>query len=129
MRPIPRLARRLLRIDSGAGLLAGAAVLALSGWLAPLYDLPRALLLGMGVANLAYGTFSGSLAVRRRRPRGLIVALAAANATWALLCLAGALRFRDSASPFGLAHLIGEGALVGTLAALEWRWREHLTVR
>jgi len=32
----------------------------------------------------------------------------------------------DSASAFGLAHLIGEGVFVGGLAALEWGHRERL---
>jgi hypothetical protein len=102
------------------------AVLALSGWLSDLYGLPRPLLVGMGVANLAYGTYSGALARRARRPRGAIVLLVLANAAWAGLCGVAAVRLADTASAFGLAHLVGEGAFVGTLAALEWRERERL---
>ena len=51
-----RRLRHLLWIDSEAGLLAGAGMLALSAWLNDLYALPRSLLAAMGVANLAYGT-------------------------------------------------------------------------
>ena len=118
--------RHLLWIDSGAGLGAGVVVLALSGWLSEVYGLPRALLLGMGAANLAYGTYSGALARRARRPRGTLLLLVLANATWAGLCAVAAVRLADSASAFGLAHLAGEGLFVGGVAALEWRERERL---
>ena len=121
-----RLPKDLLYVDSGAGLIAGLAVLALSGPLSTFYALPRPLLLGMGAANLAYGTFSGALARRARRPRPLLVLLVAANAAWAALCGAAALRLAGRASALGLAHLVGEGVFVGGLAALEWRRRERL---
>jgi hypothetical protein len=119
-------ARDLLWVDCTAALLAGAVVLPLSAWLGELYALPRGLLLVMGAANLAYGTFSFALARRARRPRGLLVLLVAANATWAGLCGLAAARLAGTASAFGLAHLLGEGLFVGGLAALEWRHRERL---
>lgn len=121
-----RLLRQILWVDSGAALSAGIIVAALSGWLSELYALPRGLLLGMAVVNLAYGSYSGSLAVRARRPRALIVLLVVANATWAVLCGLGAVALSDTASGFGMAHLIGEGLFVGGLAVLEWRERERL---
>lgn len=31
-----------------------------------------------------------------------------------------------SATAFGIAHLLGEGAFVGTLGLFEWRWRDRL---
>ena len=55
------LLRKLLWIDCSAALLAGLAVLSLSGWRGSLYALPRELLVAMGVVNLAYGAFSISL--------------------------------------------------------------------
>ena len=122
----PRPARDLLHFDSAAGLAAGAFALALSGPLSALYALPRPLLLGMGAANLAYGTFSGTLARRARRPRALVHLLVAANAAWAALCWAAAVALAGRASAFGLAQLGGEGAFVGGLALLEWRRRERL---
>ncbi len=121
-----RLPRQLLWVDCGAALLAGVTVVALSGWLSELYAVPRALLLGMGAANVCYGAFSGSLARRARRPRALIVLLVAANAAWAGLCGLAAVGLADTASAFGLAHLVGEGVFVGGLAGLEWRERERL---
>ena len=80
----------------------------------------------MGVANLAYGTYSGTLARRMCRPRRLLVVLVLANSIWAVLCMLAAVSLVDRASVFGLAHLAGEGFFVGSLAALEWRERERL---
>ena len=121
-----RLHRHLLWIDSGAALLAGVVVVALSGWLSEVYALPRPMLLAMGVVNLAYETYSGLLARRARRPYALLVLLVVANATWAGLCGVAAVALADTASAFGIAHLAGEGVFVGVLAALEWRERERL---
>lgn len=120
--------RHLLWIDSGAGLLVGVGMLVFSAWLSELYALPRPLLVAMGVANLAYGTYSGLLARRERRPYLLVVLLVAANATWACLCAVAAVRFASTASTFGLVQLVGEALFVGTLAAVEWRVRERLLV-
>jgi hypothetical protein len=120
---------RLLHVDSTAGLVVGIGVLALSPWLAPLYGMSRTLVVGMGIANVAYGTFSGVLARRRRRPRALLAALVVANAAWAIACWVTAAALAESATWFGLASLVGEGAFVGGLAALEWRARDVLAPR
>lgn len=124
---MPSMNRDLLWTDSRAGLAVGAAMLALSGWLSPWLGLPRDVLLGMGVANLSYGLYSGWLFARPHRPRSAIVALVLANTTWSLACLLGAYHFAPTASAFGMLHLVGEGLIVGTLALLEWRARESLT--
>ncbi len=118
---------KLLWIDCSGGLLAGAVVLVARPWLAALYALPDDLLLVIGLANLLYGSFSLSLATMPRRRTALrICGLALANALWAVGCfIAGAVHLR-TASVFGLAHLLGEGVLVGALGVLEWRARERL---
>lgn len=118
--------RRLLWIDCTAAGLAGLAMLALSAWLSALYGLPQSFVIGLGVVNLLYGAFSFSLARRASRPLKLIVALAAANGAWAVVCIALAVAVGGSATLFGLAHLVGEGLFVGGLGALEWRWRDRL---
>lgn len=118
--------RQLLWIDCSAGLTVGILVLSLSGWLSRLYALPVSLLLGMGLANVAYGAFSYSLARRPVRPRALLVLLVAANASWAVFCAITALIVAPYASPVGLATLLFESLFVGGLAALEWRNREAL---
>ena len=119
----------LLWVDCTAGIFAGVLVLAGSSWLSEFYALPRPLLAATGAANVAYGLFSFSLARRAARPRSLIVLLVVANALWAVFCVIVAAHFAATASLFGLAHLIGEAIVVGGLAVLEWRHREHLTGR
>jgi len=118
--------RRLLWIDCTAGAVAAAAMFVLSSWLSRLYGLPRGVLLFMGAANLLYASYSFSLARRAARPMYLIKLLVYANATWVLVCFGLAMRFREQATGFGLAHLVGEALFVGGLAALEWNQRHRL---
>ncbi|MET0552922.1 MAG: hypothetical protein ABW221_07790 [Vicinamibacteria bacterium] len=118
--------RNLLWVDCLGGLVAGLIVLSLSSWLVDLYALPRALVVGIGLANVCYGTFSLSLAGRSARPPSLIALLVGANATWAALCAVAAFTLWGTASAFGIAHLVGEGLFVGGLAWLEWSARAEL---
>jgi len=121
-----RFPNSLLWIDSRAGLLVGATVLAFStGW-SRLYGLPHALVVTMGIANVVYGMYSFLLARRAERPRTALLLLIGANATWAVMCFALALHFAASASALGTGVLLFEGVFVGGLAALEWRHRETL---
>lgn len=117
---------RLLWIDCTAAAIVGVLMLALSPWLARLFALQRGLLLLIGVANLAYGAYSFSLARRAHRPMYLIVLLVCANAAWAVVCLSLAARYRGEASVFGMMQFVGEALFVGGLAALEWRHRATL---
>ena len=117
---------KLLWVDSLAGLSVGIGMLALSRWLNPLYDLPGNLYVVIALANAGYGLYSLSLVLRKRRARAGIVGLVVANATWAVLCGAGALALWGTASAFGLAHILAEGVFVGGLAALEWTQRDRL---
>ena len=114
--------RNVLWVDC----VAGAVMLALSGWLSSLYAVPREFVIGLGVVNWMYAPFSFSLAVRSRRPRRLVMLLVVANATGAVLCFLAAGGLATTASPFGLAHLIGEGVFVGGLARVEWTQRHLL---
>jgi hypothetical protein len=123
------LTRDLLWVDSRAGLLAGAGMFALSGWLCDWYRLPRTLLLGMGAANVCYGLFSAWLHARQHRAPPAIVALVIANAVWVGVCLFTAWRYRSAASLLGIAHLVGEAGIVASLAIMEWRARDVLRER
>ena len=122
MRPISAL----LWIDSGAALTVGVLVLSFAPWLSRLYGLPNAVVIGMGVANVAYGIYSFSLARRQTRPRSLLLLLVIGNATWAVLCMIAA-AVASYATRLGLAQLLLESVFVGGLAALEWRHREVLS--
>ena len=114
-------------IDGFAGLVVGLLVIALLGPLSELYSLPPRLLMFTAAANLGYSVLGISLGLLPRSAtsarRGLLAVLIVANGLWALTCLGLTLRFGAGASVFGLAHLLGEGSFVATLAALEWRHR------
>ena len=117
--------RRLLRFDCIAALVAGTATLILSGLLAPLLGLPRAVLVFTGLVNLAYGAFSFSLARQAAPAPGRVKALVAANFAWVAVCAAMALHFAGPGRWLGAAYMFGEGVFVGLLAAIEARvaWR------
>ncbi len=117
---------KLLWIDGGAALVGGMVVLLSCGWLAKWYELPRALILTIGLINLAYASFSLSLAARKRRPKNLIAFLVIANLSWAVVCLALAFIWCETVTFFGFIHLIGEAIFVTGLASSEWRWRALL---
>ncbi len=112
----------LIWVDWIAGAVVGALVLALRGWLADLYALPADLLLGMGLANLAYAGVSFTLAMRSRGDRvPFLRAVAAANVAWAVFCAALAVAWVGEASPFGVGQLVAEAVFVGGLGLLEWQ--------
>ncbi|MCC6539604.1 MAG: hypothetical protein IT162_18780 [Bryobacterales bacterium] len=128
---LPALARAAVRhilwIDCGAAAVAGVAVLSLASCLSGWYRLPVGLIQCNGLVNLAYASYSFSLARRRHRPLWAIVLLAAGNLTWFAVCMAVAAHFASTASFFGLAHWAGEGGFVATLAAVEWTQRHRLS--
>ncbi|MEM1056031.1 MAG: hypothetical protein AAGI52_10930 [Bacteroidota bacterium] len=115
--------RHLLWIDSLGGLAVGALVLLAGAWLVTWYEIPGALLFGMGAANVLYGTYSYFLAKRAVRPMAMIAFLVVANLTWAALCLFWTVHYWGEAHPVALLHIGGEGLYVGALAVLEWRNR------
>ncbi len=122
------LRHKLLWIDCSAALLAGMAVLSFVEEFSGFYQLPEPFLMMIGLINVAYATYSFSLAARPRRPRWMIRLLVLANLTWAVLCVRWFIIYLDSAGVFGLAHLLGEAILVSGLALFEWRWQEHLLI-
>ncbi len=103
-------------------------MLALSGWLSALYGLPATFVVGHACVHLVYGTYSFSLAVRKRRPIWMLVVLIFANATWAALCLVFAVTLIGNASVFAVLHFVLEGIYVGCLAFTEWKQREELEI-
>ena len=121
-----RRARSILWLDAGAGFAVGVAVLALRAWVARLTGFPPGLVLLIGAANLAYASYSGTLALRASRgkvpSRRAIEVLVAANLMWSVVCvviIAATVRF---ATPYGIAYVGLEGVFVAVLAAAEVRW-------
>jgi len=121
-----RILKNLLWLDCGAAILVGTGVILFSVALSSWEGLPRGLLLFTGVVNVIYGSYSFSLAIRAQRPENLIKLLVLGNLAWVPVCFGLALAFVESATAFGLLHLIGEGVFVGLLAVLEWRNRKLL---
>ena len=121
-----KLKKKLLWIDGLGALIAGSLTLLLNSWLSEWYQLPKELLIFIGLINLIYGTYSTSLAIHSKRTKSQILLLVAANLTWALVCLILFSTFIKTASVYGLAHLLLEGLYVGGLAYLEWRWRKDI---
>jgi hypothetical protein len=113
--------RRLLWFDCTAAGIAGTATLALAGLLAPLFGLPRAVIIFMGLVNLAYGAFSLSLALAPSPALGRVRALIVANLMWTGVCLLMALRFARPGSWLGAVSILNEGIFVGVLAVIEAR--------
>jgi hypothetical protein len=124
-----RITSNLLWIDCTAGAIVGLVVLLFSVQLSHMQALPYSMLLFMGAANLLYASFSFFLATRSKRPMPLIKLLVAANSFWSLVCTCLAVAYADTATFFGLGHLIVEAIFVGSLAAQEWKWRGHLLNR
>lgn len=124
-----RITSNLLWIDCTAGGLVGLVVLLFTTQLSQLQALPHTLLLFMGAANVFYASFSFFLATRSQRPMPLIKLLVAANSFWSLVCVYLAVAFADTATLFGLGHLIAEAIFVGSLAVQEWKWRALLVQR
>jgi hypothetical protein len=99
------MVRKLLWVDCVAAALAGVAVLALSGWLSRLHELPRELIVFVGAVNLLFVSDAFTLARRAERPLSWIRLLVAGNATWTGACLALAAAYRTRASVYRIVHL------------------------
>jgi predicted membrane-bound spermidine synthase len=113
--------RPLLWFDCAAAAIAGTATLALAGLLAPLFGLPRVVVVFVGLVNLAYGAFSFSLARQPSPGRGRVRALVAANLLWVGVCVVMAVYFASPGSWLGASYILAEGFFVGVLATVEAR--------
>ena len=119
--PSPAVLRRLLWIDCLGAFAVGVGVLALSVWLAPFLGLPLWFVIGEGLANLAYGSFSYSLARQPSPPLRRVRLLAAMNMAWGAMALMLAVVLYGTVTPFGTAHLVINVVYVGGLGLMEWR--------
>ena len=91
---------------------AGAVIFTLgAGELAPLFDLPEALLLEPGLFLIVYAAFVGWLGTRQSFPRILAGIVVVGNAAWTLASIA--LLFSGAVTP----NLLGEAAVVAQAIA------------
>lgn len=114
---------RILKCDSGGGLVVGAGVLVLHTWLAELTGLAPQVVLFMGVMNVGYGCYSGALLLRAiktgRAPRRSADILIVANFIWVLVCAGIAARSWAALTWIGIGNLALEMTIVGGLAVVE----------
>lgn len=116
--------KKLLIFDSCAGLSVGLMMWLLDEQLCSLIlkGMPLDVLRAVASVNIAYGLFSGSLALQAQRgelPVGLIRVLIAANAAWLPVCVLIA-AFVEASSPLGAAYIAYEGVVVASMAAFEY---------
>lgn len=112
--------RRALQADtifSGTG----AVVFSLAASeLAPLFNLPEALLRETGLFLIAYTALVGWMSTRQSLPRILVTIVIAGNAAWTLASIA--LLFSGAVSPnlLGEAAVAAQAIATGTLAELQY---------
>jgi hypothetical protein len=112
--------RRALQADaifSGAG----AVMFSLgAGDLAPLCNLPEALLLETGLFLIVYAAFVGWLGMRESMPRILVGIVVVGNAAWTLASIA--LLFSGEITPNLLGEILiaAQAIVVGVLAELQF---------
>lgn len=100
---------------------AGAVIFTLgAGELAPLFDLPEALLRETGLFLIAYAAFVGWLATRQSFPRILAGIVVIGNAAWTLASIA--LLFSGAVTPnlFGEAAVVAQAIATGIFAELQF---------
>ena len=110
--------RRAIQADA---IFSGASAVILTiGEIAPLLNLPEALLRETGLFLVAYAALVGWLGTRPVMPKILVAIVIAGNAAWALASIA--LLFSSAVAP----NLLGEAAIamqaivVGVLAELQF---------
>jgi hypothetical protein len=112
--------RRILLIDAVSSGAMGLGLLALSGALAGLVQLPEALLIEAGIVLLPFAAFVGFLASRPEPSRPGVWIVIGLNVVWAID--SALLLFTGWVSPslLGYAFVIGQAAVVAVFADLEY---------
>ena len=114
------LLRRAILADA---VFSGASALLLTfaaGALAPLLNLPEALLRETGLFLVAYAALVGWLGTRQAMPKALLWTVIAGNAAWTVASIA--LLFSGAATPnlLGAAAVAMQAIAVGVFAELQY---------
>ena len=99
---------RLLWLDCLGGLIVGAIVLTISFPLSELGNLPLRVVVGMGIANVLYGSFSLFVTVQNPRSIGFVKTLAIANMAWLVVCVTLVWVWSEQISMLGTFHVLGK---------------------
>ena len=113
----------LRRAILGDAIFSGASAVLLTlgaGELAPLLNLPEALLRETGLFLIAYAALVGWLGTRQAMPRPLVLIVIAGNAAWTLASIA--LLFSGAVTPnlLGEVFVVMQAIIVGALAELQY---------
>ena len=117
--PVSSFLRTVLFADAAASGATGLLLAAGAGPLSGLLGLPVALMQVAGVVLLPYAALVALLGRRASLPRGVLLAVIAVNAVWAIDSIA--LLFTPWVAPtaLGYAFVIGQAVAVGVFAELQ----------
>ncbi|MGE0044710.1 MAG: hypothetical protein AB7J28_02295 [Hyphomonadaceae bacterium] len=110
--------RNALLIDAAGSAATGALVLVGANALAPLFNLPIALLHGAGAAIVPFVIWLVWMGTRRALPLAMVNAAIGINLIW--VAASFALLAFLAPTPLGYAFIIAQALAVAFFAALEW---------
>ena len=115
-----QLLRRALLADAIFSGVGAAAMTLDAGALAPLFNLPEALLRETGLFLIAYTALVGWLGTRSSISKPLVMLVVAGNAAWTLASIA--LLFSGAVSPnlLGIAMVVAQAIATGVFAELQY---------
>jgi hypothetical protein len=117
--PSPLLRRALLTDATLTG-ITGAALVVLASWLAPLLQLPSALLLSAGVIFIPFAVLVGWLGTRPRVHRPLVFAVIVLNALWAVDSVLLLFTRWVQPTPFGELFVVAQALFTAVIAEVEF---------
>ena len=112
--------RRALLADAIFSGISAVLLTAGAGALAPLFDLPEALLRETGLFLFAYAAFVGWLGTRLSLPKALVMIVIAGNAAWTVGSIA--LLFSSAVTPNLLGEIVvaAQAMATGAFAELQY---------
>lgn len=111
--------RHVLLADALVSGATGALMAIAAGVLEPILQVPAALLRIAGLALLPYAVFVATLARRDVLPRGIVWAVIASNAVWAVDCVALLFTGWIDPSLFGVVFILVQAVVVAAFAELQ----------
>jgi hypothetical protein len=111
--------RNALLADALVSGATGALMALAAGLLEPILQVPATLLRVAGLALLPYAAFVAMLARRDVLPRGMVWAVVACNALWALDCVALLFTGWIDPSLLGVAFVLMQAVVVAAFAELQ----------
>jgi hypothetical protein len=116
----PHFLRRVLRLDALTCVASGLMMTLGADILAPLFGLPRALLMEAGLLLFPIAAFILFVASRDRLPPALVWMVVAGNVLWAANSFFLLVSGWVSPTAWGQAFVIGQALVVAVLAELEY---------